>query len=147
MLGAGAICLLCLIPPQVTEEIPFVGWTKPFKVCSHLPVSELLVLQVNSTEAENQTGKSKFCFSSSFARNVNMVFHSHTSACRAFPYAFPCSLVWRGRLQEEPDLWIHQHGSLQLHVCFRLLRWQVWRYTGLCSRQAAGQVEGQTGFF
>lgn len=85
MLGAGALCLLCLIPPQVTEEIPFVGWTKPIKVCSHLPVSELPVLQVNSTEAENQTGKS-----------------SSASA-----QALPESLTWCSTLTPQPAVLFH----------------------------------------
>lgn len=51
------------------------GWTKPFKACSDLPVLELLALQVNSTEAENQTGKSRH--GSSFAKDFHVQFDSH----------------------------------------------------------------------
>lgn len=58
-----------------------------------------------------------------------------------------CSLVWRGRLREAPDLWIHQRGNLQLYMCSRLLWWQVWRYCTLTL--AAGRWAGreQTGVF
>lgn len=83
------------------------------------PLSELLPLQVNPTEAENQTGKTQL----KLWQNV-LSYYSHHSVSRFFI----SSLVWRAGLQEEPDLWIHQLGNLQLHVCSRLLRWQLWRY-------------------
>lgn len=125
----------------------YLNEPNPFKACSCLPLSELVVLQVNSTEAENQTGKSKSSHSSSSAKYLHLQFVSHTPHCHAF---YTYSVVWGGRLQEEPDLWIHQLGSLQLHMCSRLLRRQVWRYftlrPGWCSLQAAGQVESRLGY-
>lgn len=122
-------------------------WIKPFQARSCLPLSELVVLQVNSTDAENQTGKSKYSSSCSFAKYFHLQFDPHISACHAF---YICSLMQRGRLQGEPDLWIHQLGNLQLHMCSRLLWWQMWRYwtlgPGWRSLQAAGQVESRPGY-
>ncbi len=68
-----------------------------FKACSCLPLSELVVLQVNSTEAENQTGKSKYSYS--FAKCSHIRFDSYTAACHAFLYAASC---------EEEDCKKHQ---------------------------------------
>lgn len=54
--------MLILRFQTASMEICFIViWmNQPFKSPSNLPLSELVTLQVNSTEAENQTGKSKY---------------------------------------------------------------------------------------
>lgn len=76
--------------------------------------------------------------------------HLSLSLCFFFFFSIR-SPVWRRRLQEAADLWTHQLGNLQLHMCCGLLRWQVWRYCtpGPGWLLAAGSWAGrkQTGVF
>lgn len=68
----------------------YLNEPNPLKACSCLPLSELVVLQVNSTEAENQTGKSKSSYSSSSAKYLHLQFVSHTPRCHAFTQTASC---------------------------------------------------------
>lgn len=70
-----------------------------FKARFFLPLPELLVLQDNSTEAENQTGKSKYIYSDSFAYCFHIKFDIYTAVCCAFPHLASC---------EEEDCKKHQ---------------------------------------
>lgn len=137
------------IPPEVSEEICFVGWTKAFKACSDLPLLELLVLQVNSSEAENQTGKSKYSYIELCQRFSQTVWFSHLGLpCFSLCFSTqPCvtrrKTARRTRFVNIPA---RESPTARVLQAFTVTSVKVLN-TGRRSPQAAGQVEGQTGVF
>lgn len=79
------IYLHCWIPPEVSEEMCFIViWmNQTFKARSFLRLSEVVMLQDNSTEVENQTGKSMYSYSLKLCQFFffNMQFDSYTTTC------------------------------------------------------------------
>lgn len=127
------------------------GGTKPFKTRSCLPLSEL-VLEVNSTEAENQTGKSKYSLQLKPNISTRRLILTPQPVTVFFfwfffPYAAPC---------EDEDCkkqQICEHTSSGISNCTCAAGFYGDKCEGIvrlapadCSLQAAGQVESRLGY-